>query len=293
MGNMPRTLTLIRHGLSESNAAKHCAENGAPHPREGELMKTHTSRRRLAAEGVQQAIRAGEWLRRHFEQEAVRRGERLYARVRGFASPYVRAMETAGNLGLPIDWCADARLSERNWGDLDQLTHEQRLAKYGAIENRELHGVFWPAGNGETLQMVGTRMWQHFDMLCREHEEHDVVEVSHGETILTQRFMLERWLPEDVVHMMLSTDDRLAKEVLGIEADWQNKLINCRIVQYTRERDNGTWDKKYCRVRLIAPASPSDPALNLDWQPIKRRRFSSEDLLDYVESFPHFLRDTA
>ncbi len=231
---MPRTLTLVRHGESESNAVKRAAENGAAHPREAALMETHTSRRRLTERGIKQATLAGEWLRNYFEKEAEQRNERPYEKVRGYVSPYIRAMETAGHLRLPISWWADARLTERNWGDLDQLTYEERLTKYGSTDNRELHGIFWPAGNGETLQMLSTRMWQHFTMLAREHGESDMIEVSHGETILTQRFMLERWLPEDVVQMMLATDSRLAREVLNRETDWRNKIINCRIIQYTR-----------------------------------------------------------
>jgi broad specificity phosphatase PhoE len=199
-------------------------------------------------------------------------------------------METAGHLRLPIQWRADARLAERNWGDMDQLTYEERVARYGETHNREHHGIFWPAGNGETLQMLGTRIWQHFDMLNRQHSDVHVVEVSHGETMLVQRFMLERWMPEDVVKMMLATDTKLSKEVLGTAApDNQNKIVNCRIVQYTREREDGSWDTKYCRVRLVAPSDPTNPGRNLDWYPIVRRQFSSEELLQYVAQFPRYL----
>ncbi len=287
---MPRTLTLVRHGESESNAAKSSAIKGTAHEREAELMSVHTSQRRLTERGIQQAHEAGLWLSEHFLQEAQRRGEQQFRNVHGFVSPYVRALETAGHLGLPIVWRVDARLAERNWGDLDQLTHEQRLAKYGSLHERKQHGIFWPAGNGETLQMLSTRMWQHFDMLTRRHPEDDVVEVSHGETMLTQRFMLERWLPEDVARMMLAAGTHSAEGADNTNTDWQNKIINCRIVQYTREREDGTWDNKYCRVRLIAPSAPNDPRMNLDWTPIVRRTFTTHELLQYAGQFPCFLR---
>lgn len=292
---LPKTLTLVRHGQSESNAAKRFAERGAPHPNEAALQLVHTSRRRLTPHGVRQAERAGEWLRQDFEREALRRGEKPWDNVYGFVSPYIRAMETAGRLDLPLEhkWLPDARLAERNWGDMDQLTYEERIAKYGEDNLRERHGIFWPAGNGETLQALASRLWEHFDMLAREHEEHHIIQTSHGETILTERFMVERWLPEDVVHMMLATDTRYAKEVLGQETDWQNKIINCRIIQYTRERADGTWADSYCRVRLVAPSAPDDPKYNLDWQPIVRRTFSNEELLAYVEQFNHYLTDVA
>ena len=291
---MPRTLTLVRHGESESNAAKRSAEKGKVHPREAELMMVHTSQRRLTQRGVKQARRAGAWLRAYFEEVAAIEGMKPFGNVRGYITPYARGMETGGHTGLPIVWLPDARLSERNWGELDQLPFEQRVMKYGeAMKFREKHGMFWPAANGETLQALSTRIWQHFYKLRNEHSDHHVVEVSHGETILTQRFMLERWLPEDVVHMMLATDTKLSKKVLGVECDWQNKLINCRIVQYTRQREDGTWASSYQRVRLIAPSALGDSKMNLDWHPIVRRKFTSEELCSYVEQFPHFLDDVA
>jgi hypothetical protein len=93
--------------------------------------------------------------------------------------------------------------------------------------------------------------------------------------------------------MMFATDTRLSKEVLGVDTDWQNKLINCRIVQYTRQREDGTWASSYCRVRLIAPSAPNDPSRNIDWTPINRRTFTSAELLEYAEQFPHFLDEAA
>lgn len=290
---LPRTLTSIRHGESESNIAKWLAESGKAHPREAELMATHTSRRRLTAKGILQAKRAGVWLRAYFLQDAIRRGIVPYSTVRGYVSPYARTMETGGYLDLPINWRPDARLSERNWGDLDQLTYEERQSKYGTLHQREQHGIYWPAGNGETLQMLGTRLWQHFHMLAQDHADDDVIDVSHGETILTKRFLLERWLPEDLVNKMISTDRILARTILGREPDRQQKMINCRIIQHTREREDGTLSNSYCRVRLIDPERPDDPAWNLDWTPIVRRTFTSNELLEYVEQFPHYLADVA
>lgn len=291
---MPRTLTLIRHGESESNAAKRAAEQGIVHPNEGNLMAAHTSERRLTPRGVQQAKRAGAWLTAYFEEVARREGTEPFSNAIGYMSPYARAMETAGNLGLPIIWLPDARLSERNWGELDQLPYEQRVRKYGEnMKFREKHGMFWPAANGETLQALSTRVWQHFYKARHEHSGQDMLQVSHGETILTERFMLERWLPIDIVRMMILTDTRLSQEVYGVAPDMRNKLINCRIVQYTRQREDGTWANSYQRVRLIAPSDPKNQEMNLDWKPIVRRKFTSAELLEYVEQFPHFLDDAA
>jgi hypothetical protein len=136
-------------------------------------------------------------------------------------------------------------------------------------------------------------MWQHFFKLRLKHRDRHVVEVSHGETILTQRFMLERWLPEEIVEMMIATDTELSVQVLGRETDFQNKIINCRIIQYTRQCEDGTWADSYCRVRTIAPSEPENPKMNSPWHPIVRRTFSSDELLEYVTKFPHFLVEAA
>ncbi len=290
---MPRTFTLVRHGESEGNAAKRLREKSLPVPNEEKLRDQHTSLLRLTPRGVKQAQRAGEWLREDFARMARELGETPFANALGFFSPYVRAMETTGEMDLPIVWMPDARLCERNYGDLDQLTYEERALRYASLDKRERHGMFWPAGTGETLQAVSTRIWQHFYKLCNEHSERDVVEVSHGETILTKRFMLERWLPEEVVRMMYATDTRLSEKMLGVPTDFQNKIVNCRIVQYTRQREDGTWSSSYTRVRTIAPLEPDNPAMNLPWTPIVRRKYSSAQLLEYARQFPHFLNVAA
>lgn len=290
---MPRTLTFVRHGESEGNAAKRLREKKLAVPNEAALREQHTSLLRLTPRGVHQAKRAGEWLREDFVRMASDLGEKPFEKTVGFFSPYVRAMETTGHLDLPITWTPDARLCERNYGELDQLTYEERALRYASLDKREKHGMFWPAGNGESLQAMSTRIWQHFHKLCNEYSDMDVVEVDHGETILTKRFMLERWLPEEVVRMMYATDTRLSEEMLGQPTDFQNKILNCRIVQYTRQNEDGTWSHSYRRVRTVAPLDPDNPRMNLPWTPIVRRKFTSAQLLEYAGQFPHFLQDAA
>src|SRR4051812_24686608 len=89
---MPKTLTLVRHGESESNAAKRMADElGASPAGEAELMAVHTSQRRLTARGVKQAQAAGAWLRAHFMELAKCERVEPFSNVAGYFSPYARA----------------------------------------------------------------------------------------------------------------------------------------------------------------------------------------------------------
>ena len=278
---MPRNLLKVRHGESESNAVKKAADKGNPHPNERALMGVHTSERRLSLRGIEQAQAAGKWLDAFAAEQAIKRGGLCYDQSRYVVSPYVRAMETAGYLGLPVTWRPDARLSERNWGELDHMTHEDRIKQFGEmLQNREAHALFWTPPGGESLQTVMMRVWLHLDMLHRQCSDLDVYEVSHGETMWVFRFMLEYWMPKDLARRMLESDE-----------DYQNKILNCRIIHYTREREDGSLTNRFTRVRLINPVDPEDPKTNLPWQPIVQRQFTSAELLQYAADFPHFLRD--
>jgi broad specificity phosphatase PhoE len=278
---MPVNLFVVRHGESESNIAKKLADRGNPHPNEKNLMGVHTSERRLTARGVEQAKRAGAWLRQFAQEQATKRRGLPFERARGFVSPYIRAIETAGYMDLPLEWRPDARLCERNWGELDHMTHEQRVKDFGEkLERRETHALFWTPDGGESLQTVMIRVWLHFDMLHRQCSDLDVYDVCHGETMWVYRFLLENWMPKDLARMMLASD-----------GDFQNKIVNCRVIHYTRKCEDGSLAGRFVRMRMIDPSDPDNPERNIGWRPIAQRRFTSAQLLDYVVSFPHFLRD--
>jgi hypothetical protein len=44
-------------------------------------------------------------------------------------------------------------------------------------------------------------------------------------------------------------------------------------------------------VRLIEPSDNTNSGVNLDWQPIVRRQFSGEELLQYAAQFPRYLME--
>lgn len=283
---MPVNLLVYRHAESESNAAKRAADNNRPYARERDLMGVHTSQRRLMVpKGINQAKRAGEWTRRFAAERAAQRLEKPFENARFFVSPYARAMETAYLMDLSgdIKWRPDDRLCERNWGELDHMTHEERTRQFAeTLKNREAHALFWTPYGGESLHAVKGRLWQFCDMLHRQCSTNDVYAVCHGETMWALRSMVEYWMPRKLADMMIASDD-----------DYQNKTINCRIIHYTREREDGSLADHIVRVRLIDPSNPDDPSRNLDWQPVVQTNFTTQELGDYVNNFEHFLKEPA
>jgi broad specificity phosphatase PhoE len=273
---MPRTLTLVRHGESESNLAKRHAERGTPFANEAKLMEVHTSDRRLTPKGVAQAIAAGEWFKEWMPNQSTIKNLRCYV------SPYVRAMETAGHMSLndkwnTLRWRVDNRLCERNWGNFDQTTHEDRMKFFKAeLDNREKFALFWAPPGGESLMQVFLRLRDFVGTLHRECEDMHVLVVSHGETMWAWRTLLEYWLPSDLREAMNSNDR-------------QKKILNCRIIQYSRVDKEGLKSDRYDWVRFVNPRKPSDPETNLDWSPVGRRMYSDADLLTYAREREIFL----
>jgi broad specificity phosphatase PhoE len=267
MAMMPRRITVVRHGESESNVASRAFWKGEKVPNEEALMACHTSERRLTKRGVTQARVAGAWLRSLYSFESP---PGVF-----YVSSYVRAMETAANLGLSGAWRQDMRIMERNWGNMDQLTYEERSRRFKeAVAKREEWAFFWRPGDGETLQDVFVRVKDLLATLHREHSDKHVVLVTHGETMWVLRMLLEYWSPH-----------RLKEEML--RDDSQTHIHNCRIIEYVRDED----ERHLSRVRFIDAENPHDPTRNRDWEPIVRPILSDNELLDYVNQYPHYLTE--
>lgn len=268
---MPVTLTLIRHGESESNVAKREFEKNRPLEGERELMAVHTSQRRLTPKGVEQAKKAGEWLRTWLAWTTK-------APPRCYVSPYVRAIETAGHLKLGQTWRRDMRLCKRNWGEFDQMPYDERLRRFGnEIHLRKEHAFFWRPADGETMQDVFLRVRDLVTTLHRECDKMHVVVVSHGETMWVWRTILEYWMPDDLSAGMLLSDKRF-------------NIHNCRIIQYTRGALEQGEDKKLSHVRFINPSHVGDPMRNTPWIPITRKLPTDAELLEYAEEHSRFLQ---
>ncbi len=293
----PRTLTFARHGNSDRNNLRIELKNNNYPVFMRDILNTHTSEARLTPKGVTQGRRLGSWIDQDFRELAQRRLEKPFENVRAIVSTYARAVETAGHATehakLPIFWELDPRLVERNYGDLDRLSYEERLHLF-TEEERELRAkqsYFFRAGNGETFQdMAGGRLSAHFRDIWERHRGCDVLEIDHGEVMWVKRFMIEGWHPRQLAQMILNTEKEYAKKH-GVAHDTQNQMINTRIVQYTCEREDGSWSPTLCRFRLVNPAHPDDPKWNIPWQPLVKKLYTGKDLLEMVEPFKQYFQD--
>ena len=262
---MPIDLVLVRHGQSEQNFALKAARRGVRSFINEAYRQTPASQFRLSAEGREQAIITGVWLR----ENGLDRFDRRYV------SDYVRAKETAAYLllGGP-NWYVDPSLREREWGSLEGLSWEQREERIRQDVHVRLKDPFyWVPPNGESIAQLTVRLRVLLDTLHRECSDMRVIVVCHGEVMWALRFMIER--------MSVSTwMDLEPSEEPGV------KIYNCQILHYTR-RDpvRGGVAQHLDWMRSLCPCQPENDGPG--WQEIKRETFSNEELLLQAEKSQH------
>jgi NAD+ kinase len=260
---MPLDLVFVRHGQSESNLASKHAREGDTSLYTEEFRRRHNSQHRLTKMGRSQAKEAGEWLRKngfgHFDRK--------------YASDYVRAKETAGLLNLDgPDWYVDHMLRERETGELENLSWEERQAKeQDSMITRDTDPFYWIPPNGESIAQMTVRLRQLFDTLHRECYDKRVVVVCHGEVMLAFRQLIER-LPLDKW-----------VEIGDQKRDPRNRINNCQVIHYTRRNpETGELSPHLGWMRSVCPW---DESLSSNiWQPIQRKRFSNEELLSVAQN---------
>ncbi len=259
---LPIDLVLVRHGQSEGNWAKRRSEAGDHSAFTEEFRNRHTASFRLTDLGREQAKRAGDFLRQDFL--------RIGPFDRYYASEYLRAMETAGCLGLlGADWLLDTYLTERNWGDLDSLPEHERNEKYGAMLRRRDSEPFFVAPlNGESFNDLCLRVDRVLDTLHRECSDKRVLIVCHGEVMWAFRVRIERM-------------SQVRFRELHLSKKPEDRIHNCEVLHYTR-RDPFT--KKLGKyVGWMCRARPAESNARTDWSTIVRPTYRSHDLLKIVQ----------
>lgn len=265
---LPIDLVLVRHGESEGNAAKRRAEKGDATAYSTEFLHRHTSSYRLTAKGRTQPPKTGDWLRQEFY------GAGQFGFDRAIVSEYVRAMETAALLDLPdARWYAEFYLTERDWGELDNYSPQERQARFSDnMARRQVEPFFWRPVDGESFADLCLRVDRVLLTLHRECSDKRVVIVCHGEVMWAFRVRIERLSQVKFRELHLSEKS-------------EDRIYNCQVIHYTRRNpETGKLGEHAHWVRVVRPTE--DPVWTSGWQHFERPRYSNQDLLDVVEKNP-------
>jgi len=180
----PSELFLIRHAESAGNVARERALLAGAAVID---IATRDCDVPLSELGERQATALGTWCARNLKPiDAV------------LCSTYVRAQETASialrAAGWTVPVTVDERLREKEFGELDRLTHsgiEQRFPEQ--VEMRRVLGKFYyRPPSGESWCDVILRLRSVVDTITREHAGQRVAIVSHQVVVLCFRYLLEK-----------------------------------------------------------------------------------------------------
>ena len=266
---MPRDLVLVRHGESEGNIANRRSRRGDDSHFTPEFRERSGADWRLTLKGVEQARRAGKWIRENI-------GEKF---ERYYCSEYIRAAETALELQLPeAHWFMTHVLRERDWGALESMPDSERKERFTEeLERRKRDFYRWSPPGGESVANVCGRTKDLLDTLARECDGQRVIIVSHGETCWSIRINLERWNQQQFAEIYNSVDGP------------RKLLWNCSVLHYTRRNEQCQVEPYFCRVRSVWP---EDPAMtDTGFVPIIRRRYANQELREYVERIPRLIEE--
>lgn len=259
---LPNNLVLVRHGESEGNVATALSKKGDNSMFTEEFLNRHSSTWLLTEKGKQQAVAAGKWIKKNI-------GESFH---RYYVSEYDRAKQTAALLDLPdAEWMVTFYLRERDWGELDVMSIEERKRRFSEnLRRKEMDPFYWTPFNGESMPTLCLRLdVKNFDTLHRECDQKNAVLVLHGEVMWGYRYIIERPTHSNIMKLEQSNNPH-------------DKIHNGQVIHYTRI--NPITQKVAPYLNWVRSICPSDLSLsNNEWREIKRRKFSNEELLQEVE----------
>jgi NAD+ kinase len=268
--SLPIDLILVRHGQSEGNVAARLAEEGNHDGYKAIKQGRHSRSYRLSSKGREQAKIAGLWLQKEFTKDG-----KTFDRF--VVSEYTRAMETAALLGLPdAVWYRSFYLTEREWGDLENITEQEREEKFkDALEMRAIEPFFWQPPNGESFAELCLRLDRVLNTLHRECGNMRVIIVCHGEVMRAFRVLLER-MPQ-----------QRFKEIYESKAK-EDGIHNCEVFHYSRRNPKTQEIEEHANwFRRVRPTD--EPIWETGWQEIIRPKYTNDALLEIVEQTPSMI----
>ncbi|KAF1328360.1 hypothetical protein FI667_g7011, partial [Globisporangium splendens] len=260
-------LVLIRHGESEGNVARQRSIDGDDSLFYGEFQHRHSCNWRLTDRGRRQAVAAGEWLKKNG----------LVQFDRYLVSEYLRAMETAGRMGLPdAKWYAEMLIRERDWGQMDLMSEQQRMIKMqDELRRRDLDRFYYAPPGGESLAAVAQRADRLLCVLHRECADKKAIVVCHGEVMWAMRTRLER-MPQDTFHELQESGQMV------------DQIHNGHILHYTRrDPQTGEMAPYFTHMRSVCPWN--EKLSPKGWMKIERPVYDNEMLLAIAERVPRMI----
>ncbi len=264
---LPRYMALVRHGLSEANKVRALLEDGEIESFPQQYLQTPDREMRLEAEiGELQPKVTGEWIRQNCP-----------AFTFATAADHVRAYETAGNLGLGLNWYIDCFYGERYWGEIDSGSADAREKFYELRKRDPMHAT---PPNGERLLSARLRARVLLERGARQHSLDNFLGVFHGE-------MIEAIICE-LLHLNTEEFHHFDRSPLG-------KMGNCQVVEFTRV---SPWSARV-HHKMVAMRS-SNPFkkefgewVRIDDLPFARKKFDDQQLLSRAQRYPRFLVPSA
>lgn len=252
---MPLDLVFVRHGESEANVVHRVERSGTLHGAHEGVYDRADWLQRLSILGVEQAQSAGEWLANN--------NLRPQTFDRCYASPFMRARETALYVGGDTtQWLLDDRIKERDWGEYGATPRDMRDQMFPfSHKNHKTNKWYARLNGGESLaDNVLMRARDFIGTLHRDMPGKRVLVVSHGEFMLTMRYLIERMLPE---------------EWLAMDEDAAQEIKNCTIIHYTRANPDDPSDVRphVSWVRMIYPYNQSASPWGGKWMEVQEKRF--------------------
>ncbi|MEK2647365.1 histidine phosphatase family protein [Bdellovibrio sp. BCCA] len=176
---LPSKITLIRHGESEANIFNRLLDSGKIKSAPDFVKRTPDREVKLTPVGVKQAKETGLALKRD-QQADIDRLSFDYI----VCSDHTRAKETMGHILIEAGMTSaevsiDPLIGERNWGDVLELSSEQR-AHVKKMRKIDPYNSCMP--NGEHILITKLRARTLIERLVRGGYE-NVLIVSHGEFI--------------------------------------------------------------------------------------------------------------
>lgn len=270
---MPKELVLVRHGESEANVI-HKNAGGVYGP--DIVARNHDrpdSLHPLTARGIEQAKKAGAWIREHIGPLA-----EFDAHMVG---PFVRQVETAAYMSGDEDiaWLEMKWLAERDWGDYGRATREEQQEKYArTFAHKKIDPIFARLDGGQSNLDVMGQVRFVYDTLHRQHEDDRVIMVTSG----------------GIMNVVINDLERLwLDEWRWRETDKKYDYDNCTVAQISRTNPFDSDAPLSSRLQWIRISNTVDPGKspnNGEWMELSPRKArTAAELLRSVQNVERLL----